>query len=111
MAFKCIRGTCPTYLTDVCILVKIGLDCCGDTMLCSAAHGDLTLPPTRTYKSDLEVSVSLDPPLGTVCFVTSETLTFREIWLLVTSSPDSRSGPIRIGGVNENYSNLIGVDK
>jgi len=45
MAFSCVRGACPAYFTDVCILVET---VAGRAKLRSARHGELIMPPTRT---------------------------------------------------------------
>jgi len=45
MAFRCVRGACPAYFTDVCIPVET---IAGRAKLHSARHGELIVPPTRT---------------------------------------------------------------
>ena len=45
MVFRCVRGTCPSYLTDACVPVET---IAGRARLRSARHGDLIVPPTRT---------------------------------------------------------------
>jgi len=45
MAFRCVRGACPAYFTDVCIPVEIDARL---NKLRSARHGELMVPPTRT---------------------------------------------------------------
>jgi len=44
MAFRCVRGACLAYFTDVCIPVET---VAGRAKLRSARHGELILPPTR----------------------------------------------------------------
>jgi len=44
-AFRCVRGACPAYFTDVCIPVET---VAGRAKLPSARHGELIVPPTRT---------------------------------------------------------------
>jgi len=45
MAFRCVRGACPAYFTDVCIPVET---VAGRAKLPTARHGELIVPPTRT---------------------------------------------------------------
>jgi len=45
MAFRCVRGACPAYFTDVCIPVET---VAGRAKLRSARHCELIVPPTRT---------------------------------------------------------------
>jgi len=45
MAFRCARGACPAYFTDVCIPAET---VAGSAKLRSARHGELIVPPTRT---------------------------------------------------------------
>jgi len=45
MAFRCVRGACSAYFTDVCIPVKT---VARRVMLRSARYGELIVPPTMT---------------------------------------------------------------
>jgi len=63
MTFRCVRGACPAYFTDVCITVEIDARL---AKLRSARHGEHIVPPTRTNISAVAVSALLPPPFGTV---------------------------------------------
>jgi len=45
MTFRCVRGACPSYSTDVYIPVET---VAGRAKLRSARHGELIVPPTTT---------------------------------------------------------------
>jgi len=88
MAFNCIHRTHPAYFIDVYNPVDTVAGC---TILCSAAHADVIVPPTHTKKHVLEVSMYPDPSLG-VKSVKSETLTSQETRPGKTAKVDGRIG-------------------
>jgi len=73
MAFRCVRGACPAYFTDVCIPVET---VAGRAKLRSARHGELIVPLTKT--KTFAVSALLPPPFGTVFLIISVKVTLVE---------------------------------
>jgi len=63
IVYKCIHGTAPSYLTELCTPVAAST---GRHHLRSAAHSDLLVPRTRTI-TDHTVLQSLDPVSGMIC--------------------------------------------
>ena len=45
IVYNCIHGAAPSYLTNLCVLVATNTS---HRYLCSATHGDLQVPRTRT---------------------------------------------------------------
>jgi len=75
MAFRCVRGSCPAYFTDVCIPVET---VAGRANLRSACHGELIVPQTRTKTFGSRSFRSAAPPFGTVFLIISVKVTLVE---------------------------------
>jgi len=72
MAFRCVRGACPAYFTDVCIPVET---VAGRATLRSA---ELIVPPTMTKTFGSRSFRSAAPPFGTVFLIISVKVTLVE---------------------------------